>query len=289
MPAGVGSVELSVVVPFHDAAPDLPQQLSALARQEFDGGWEVITVDDASSDGSRRIAEGFSDRLNLRVIATSGRRGQAHARNLGARAAAGDKLLFVDADDEVAPGYLAAMSKALEAQELVAARLDHETLNPTWVRSAYGLHWQQTGVDAYYRFLPFAGGCALGVSRRVFESVGGFREELSPAEDVAFSWDVQLAGTALHFVADAVLRYRYRDTLSGLFRQTRRQGSVTPLLYKRYREMGMERRIALTAWLNVVGAASRARTKADLAPVIVQLGYRVGRLAGSVRYRVLYL
>jgi glycosyltransferase involved in cell wall biosynthesis len=289
MPADVGSVELSVVVPFHDAGPHLAQQLSALARQEFDGGWEVMAVDDASSDGSRRIAESFSDRLNLRVIATSRRRGQAHARNLGARAAAGEKLLFVDADDEVAPGYLAAMSKALEAQELVAARLDHETLNPTWVRSAYGLHWQQTGVDAYFRFLPFAGGCALGVSRRVFESVGGFREELSPAEDVAFSWDVQLAGTALHFVADAVLRYRYRDTLCGLFRQTRRQGSVTPLLYKRYREMGMERRIALTAWLNVLGAASRARTKADLAPVIVQLGYRVGRLAGSVRYRVLYL
>jgi glycosyltransferase involved in cell wall biosynthesis len=289
MPADVGSVELSVVVAFHDAAPHLAQQLSALARQGFDGGWEVIAVDDASSDGSRRIAEGFSDRLNLRVIATSGRRGQAHALNLGARAAAGEKLLFVDADDEVAPGYLAAMSKALEVHEFVTARLDHETLNPIWVRSAYGSRWQQTGVDTYFGFLPFASGCALGVSRRVFEDVGGFREELSPAHDVAFSWDVQLAGTALHFVADAVLRYRYRDSLSGLFRQTRRQGSVTPLLYKRYREMGMERRVALTAWLNVVGAASRARTKADLAAVMVQIGYRVGRLAGSLRHRVIYL
>jgi glycosyltransferase involved in cell wall biosynthesis len=289
MPEDVGSVELSVVVSFHDAAPHLAQQLSALARQEFDGGWEVIAVDDASSDGSRRIAERFSDRLNLRVIATSRRRGLAYARNFGARVAAGDKLLFVDADDEVAPGYLAAMSKALEAHEFVAARLDHEALNPIWVRSAYGFHWQLTGVDALFGFLPSASGCALGVSRRVFEFVRGFREELSGAEDVAFSWDVQLAGTALHFVADAVLRYRYRDTLSGLFRQTRRQGSVTPLLYKRYREMGMERRIALTAWLNLLVAALRARTKADLAPVIVQLGYRVGRLAGSVRYRVLYL
>jgi hypothetical protein len=184
MPADVGSVELSVVVAFHDAAPHLRQQLGALARQEFDGGWEVI------------------------------------------------------ADDEVAPGYLAAMSKALEVHEFVTARLDHETLNPIWVRSAYGSRWQQMGVDTYFGFLPFASGCALGVSRRVFEDVGGFREELSPAHDVAFSWDVQLAGTALHFVADAVLRYRYRDSLSGLFRQTRRQGSVTPLLYKRYREMG---------------------------------------------------
>jgi glycosyltransferase involved in cell wall biosynthesis len=289
MPEDLGSVEVSVVVPFHDAATYLAQQLSALARQEFDGGWEVVAVDDASSDGSRRIAESFSERLNLRVTSTSRRRGQAHARNLGARTAAGGKLLFVDADDEVAPGYLAAMSRALDKHEFVAARLDHETLNPTWVRRAYGLHWQETGVDVFFGFLPFAGACSVGVSRRVFELVGGFREALPAAEDIAFSWDVQLAGTSLYFARDAVLRYRYRDTLSGLYRQTRRQGSVTPLLYKRYRQMGMERRTTLRAWLNVVGLAARARTKADLAPVMVQLGYRVGRLVGSLRYRVLYL
>lgn len=289
MPGDTESVEVSVVVAFHDAAAHLGQQLSALARQELDGAWEVIAVDDASSDDSRRIAESFSEHLNLRVIPTSERRGQAHALNVGARAAAGEKLLFLDADDEVAPGYLGAMSVALEAHELVAARLDHITLNSKWVQSAYGLHWQETDIDVYFGFLPFAGGCAVGVSRRVFELVGGFREELSPAHDVAFSWDVQLAGTALHFVPDAVLRYRYRDTLSGLYRQTRQQGSITPLLYKRYRKMGMERRIAFRAWLDLLGAVARARTKADLAPIMVLLGYRVGRLTGSIRHRVLYL
>jgi glycosyltransferase involved in cell wall biosynthesis len=282
-------VDVSVVIPFRDAAAYLGQQLDALSRQRYERAWEVILVDNGSSDRSRQIAERFRDRLNLRIVDARGKPSPAYASNVGARAARGRKLLFVDADDEVAPGYLTAMATALERHEFVASRLDHETLNRPWVRAAHGESWQVEGLDIFFDFLPFASGCALGVSRRVFQSVGGFPEDYERAQDIAFSWNVQLSGTPLHFVPDAVLRYRYRDDVRGLYRQTRVQGRDLPLLYKRFRTVGMRRRIAFKAWLDLVHGLLRARSRADLAPLAVQLGFRVGRLEGSMRHRVLFL
>ena len=121
---------------------------------------------------------------------------------------------------------------------------------------------------------------------------GGFDPDLSGAEDVAFAWNVQLQGSALRFVSDAVLRHRYRATLAGLFRQTRAQGRVLPLLYRMYRDAGLERRSLREAgrqWLSLLAGLPRVRGRSELAPLAARLGYLVGRLEGSVRYRVLAL
>src|SRR3954466_4740554 len=102
--------KLSVVIPCLNAASTLGVQLAALTHQSWPGGWEVIVADNGSTDGSREIVEGYRDPLpGLGVGDAGGRRGQAHARNLGATAATGDALLFCDADDEVAPGWMEAL------------------------------------------------------------------------------------------------------------------------------------------------------------------------------------
>jgi glycosyltransferase involved in cell wall biosynthesis len=170
-------IDVSVVIPFRDAAVHFGQQLEALSRQTYERTWEVVLVDNDSSDGSREVAERFRNRLNLRIVDAHGKASPAYASNVGARAARGRKLLFVDADDEVAPGYVTAMATALERHEFVTSRLDHETLNPPWMRAAHGEFWQVEGLDVFFDLLPFASGCALGVSRQVFQSVGGFPEE----------------------------------------------------------------------------------------------------------------
>ncbi|HEY4573152.1 MAG TPA: glycosyltransferase family A protein, partial [Thermoanaerobaculia bacterium] len=103
-------MKLSVVIPCLNAAATLGVQLAALTRQSWPGGWEVIVADNGSTDGSREIVESYRGRLpGLALVDASDRRGQAHARNLGAAAATGDALLFCDADDEVAPGWMEAL------------------------------------------------------------------------------------------------------------------------------------------------------------------------------------
>jgi glycosyltransferase involved in cell wall biosynthesis len=288
----MASTEVSVVLAFRDAEADLGRQLTALAQQDFEGVWEVIAVDNGSSDRSRMVVDSHTDHVPIRVVEADERANLSYARNTGARSAAGRKLLFLDADDEVARGYVRAMASALDSAEFVAARLDHEALNPGWVRAAYGDAWQVHGLDPLFQFLPVAGGGTIGVTREVFEAVGGFDPDLSGAEDVAFAWNVQLQGSALRFVSDAVLRHRYRATLAGLFRQTRAQGRVLPLLYRMYRDAGLERRSLREAgrqWLSLLAGLPRVRGRSELAPLAARLGYLVGRLEGSVRYRVLAL
>jgi glycosyltransferase involved in cell wall biosynthesis len=284
-------VDLTVVVPCRNCADHLRRQLEALSAQESDGTWEVVVVDNRSSDDSMSVAMEFSGDLNLRVVKAVERISPSYARNVGARAAMGERLLFVDADDEIAPGYVAAMMSALDRSQFVTARVDIETLNPTWSRAALGPPWQDRGVELFFDFLPAASVC-IGLSAPLYRSVGGFPEEFPRLEDIAFCWKVQLAGNPLIFVPDALYRYRYKDSLRGLYRQSRDWSTSAPLLYREFKSAGMPRRSprrAFALWTSLLGWLMRARDKADLAKIAVELGSCVGRLKGSVRYRVLYL
>jgi hypothetical protein len=109
--------------------------------------------------------------------------------------------------------------------------------------------------------------------------------------DIAMSWELQFAGTHLHYVPEAVYRVRYRDSLVDLFRQGFAGSTCAPLLYKRYRRAGMRRRTGaqvVRSWARLAVGLSKVRSKADLAPLVVALGREFGRLNGSIRYRVLF-
>lgn len=282
---------LSVVVPCRDAAATLGGQLAALAAQRWDGEWEVIVADNGSTDGSQAIAEGLRDRLpRLRVLDAAERRGPAHARNRGAAAAAGEAILFCDADDEVAPGWLAAMAEALDRHDLVASRYEFARLNPPTVAGARP-ESQSEGLNAYTYppFLAHAGGGGLGVKAALHRAVGGFDEAMRVLEDTDYCWRLQLAGTPLAFVPDAVVHVRSRGDLGGIFRQNLAFGEGNVAIYKKYRSRGMPRLgpgPGLLRWAKLIATAPRLATAAGRAAWLSQLGWRLGRLKGCLRYRV---
>src|SRR5689334_22179878 len=84
---------VSVVIPAYNAAPTLTLCLQSLAGSEV-APFETFVVDDGSSDDTAEIAR----RFGATVLTTGGRKGPAHARNLGARAATGEVLFFFDSD-----------------------------------------------------------------------------------------------------------------------------------------------------------------------------------------------
>lgn len=280
-----------MIIPVRNGAAELGQQLEALTRQEFDRSWEVVVVDNRSTDASANLALSFAGRLPVRVVDAPERAGRSYALNRGVEEARGQNIVFLDADDEVAPGYLSAMAVALDSHSIVAARLDNATLNDSWVQKSRPSA-QESGVGTPFGFLPSAAGCSVGVRKDAMHRIGQFDPSMRFCEDVDFSWRANRAGYEIAFVHEALLRYRYRSTLRGVYRQARGYGTSGPLLYKRYRSVGMPRRSTRTAlryWLAPSLRLLRARNKGAFAEFVFLIGFRVGLLQGSVRARVVYL
>ena len=114
---------LTIIIPCHNGATLLPAALNAALRQTA-GNFEVILVDNASRDGTHRVALEFAardERLNVLRRETSDG-GPAAARACGAEAARGDLLWFLDADDvpraDVAARAIAELARHPEAGSL---------------------------------------------------------------------------------------------------------------------------------------------------------------------------
>jgi glycosyltransferase involved in cell wall biosynthesis len=105
------SIRVSVVIPVYNAERTIGRAINSVLDQDFDSR-EIIVVDDGSTDSSAAIVEAYGDHVR---IFRQANRGAAAARNAGARAAAGEYLAFLDADDEWLPGKLRACVDVLDA------------------------------------------------------------------------------------------------------------------------------------------------------------------------------
>jgi GT2 family glycosyltransferase len=284
-------MEVSVVTPCLNAADTIANQLEALARQQWNGSWEVIIADNGSTDRTHEIVETYSKRLpRLKLVEARARRGAAHARNAGVKAAAGAAVVFCDADDEVSAGWLGAMANALSRHDFVANRMTHAKVNSPWVAESLP-HPQERGVQrvAYPPYLPHAGGSGIGIKRQVHELVGGFDESLPCLEDTDYCFRVQLNGFPLEFVPDAVMHYRLREQPLAAFHQACLWAEYNVLLYKRYRrDMRISRpwRRHLSTWRALIRTGPRVLQPEARLPWVRTLGAQVGVLRGAIRHRV---
>jgi glycosyltransferase involved in cell wall biosynthesis len=258
---------VSVVVPVRNAVRTLPDQLAALDAQDHRGDWEAIVADNGSSDGSLELAERWAAaRPHARVVAATARRGAAHARNIGAA---------------IAPHA-----------DVVAGRLDVDTLNPDVVRS-----WNDppaaNRLEEFNGFLMLVAGSNTGIWRDAFERLGGFDDSTRCGEDVCLGWRAQLRSMELEFAPEAVVRQRYRAGLGSAFRQYFKYGQGDAWLYSRYAGSGMPPSPLgeVTArWRRLAAEAPGAVTRPHRRGRWVQTAaLACGRIAGSARNRVLYL
>jgi glycosyltransferase involved in cell wall biosynthesis len=94
----------SIIVPVHNREKQIGRCVASVTGQQF-SDWELILVDDRSSDGSLALMRTMTG-PNLKVIARDKQSGTGEARNTGVAAARGDWIIFLDSDDELVPGAL---------------------------------------------------------------------------------------------------------------------------------------------------------------------------------------
>lgn len=281
---------MSVVLAARNAASTIPAQLDALSKQTYGGPSEVIVVDNASEDGTGSIARQWTDRIRgLRVVDARDGRTAGYARNAGAREAAGDVILCCDADDVVAPDWLAAMVRCAASFDIFGGRHDVESLdNPLGIDPAFNVDGLQRPIG----YLPHVGGACLGVWADVLQAIGGWNEARG-GDDIDLCWRAQLASYRIGFAPDAVVHFRLRQSLRALMRQNYRDGQKWPRLYRDFRDKGMPRSsaaqaLAAWAWLLVTAPTLiwNVRRRTLWAR---RAGQRAGRVVASIRHRTRFL
>ncbi len=284
---------ITVVIPARDEEDLIGEQLDALAAQVYEGRWEVVVVDDGSRDGTRRVASGRSGSLpDLRIV-DGGGRGLSAARNLGVREAGGDLVAFCDADDVVVSGWLAALAAAAPGSHIVGGPLEHLRLNQSELLRGWVPQEVPDALHRHSHFLEFAPGGNCAIWTAVAERIGWDESLRFGGTDLDFCWRAALDGYEFELAPGALIHRRFPDRPLELLLTFFRYGASEPLLYRRFRSQGMRRTSreeVTTAWRRLLGQVPELRSSPQIrGDWLRKLGLRLGRIAGSLRHRVVYL
>jgi glycosyltransferase involved in cell wall biosynthesis len=285
---------ISVVVPAHNAGRFLADQLESLCGQDYQGAWEVVVVDNRSTDDTVAFAQSFERRLRVRVVPAPEKASAGYARNVGVGAATGDLIVFVDADDVTDPSLLSAYVARSGEYRVMGGHLDDfSSLNDPAVASwRYSL--TADGLPVTLDRYPFALTSNMAAWRDVFDEIGLFDDTLEYfGEDTDLSIRASLAGIEIGWDPEAVVHYRHRNSLRTLVRQQFVYGRGSVVLYDRYRAVAGPRRAILTSVTQgfhlAVGVPNLVRGRARRGQWLAFAGYVAGQLVQSLAMRIWYV
>lgn len=275
-------MNVSVVLRVKNGEALIARQLQCLACQDYDGQWEVVVVDNGSTDRTIQIAAAWADRLPMRIVDASDARGAAAVANAAVLATQAPVVLTCDHDDMVGVSWVRAMVDALSDGGLAGGNtaLVPEPLASDTPESYPGV------LPVHRGFLPFTFLCNMGVRRELFDELSGFDPMMNGAEDVDFCWRAQLGGAFLRFAPDATVLKARRDTPRSRLRQHRAFGRGDVALDRRYRQYGLgsvyRPTVRQAAWL-MIRAPRSARDRQFRADWAAVAGHVVGVVSAVCR------
>lgn len=185
---GTSSPDVSVVVCTRDRAVSLGRTLASLAEQvacSDSVSWEVVVVDNGSSDDTPQVTEAHRDRLDRLRLVSEPIAGLSRARNRGMQAATGSVIAYLDDDAEVEPGWLAALARRFTDPAVTAVggpiRLVFPSGRPAWLPHRLEAYYAGLELGDEPRLLgpaeyPF--GANMALRAEALRDVGGFDERL---------------------------------------------------------------------------------------------------------------
>lgn len=245
---------ISVVIPVHNGAETIGECLEAIGRSTYHD-YEVLVIDDASTDNTAQIAAQHPCQL----VRLERNVGAAIAKNIGAREARGDIILFTDDDILLQPntlslvaedfsdpqhdGVVGLLSKDLRYQDF-PTQFKNLWMHYTYTRLANASEAGQN-VGVFYTSLA-------AIRREAFAALGGFDEHYcgaSVTEDIEFGQRLITAGYRIFVDRRLAVEHLKRYTLLGLLREDLRRASGLMRTWLRKRlSKGGQRYYASVPW-----------------------------------------
>jgi cellulose synthase/poly-beta-1,6-N-acetylglucosamine synthase-like glycosyltransferase len=209
-----GAPEVSFVVIAHNEAPRIGRSLRSIAAQSAIGPFEVLVVDDGSTDGTGDVAATFASTVpSLKILRHEANLGRGAARATGASAARGRFIAMVDADIVLPPQWWATCRTYLGTYEVVSG-IPVPDGDVAYLCRRTGLPAKATKPSS-----PVAGSNAA-FRAETLRAIG-FDRSLREGEDVAIAHSLQLAGCRLCTITDLVVQHEegkdLLETLAWLF------------------------------------------------------------------------
>ena len=235
---------VSVIIPVFNGRAHLMEQMNAMLDQHCDFPWEVLYVDNGSTDDSRDLIARRIATENLphvRLVDGSQEAGQVYARNYGTRLARADLLAYTDQDDLPSPTWLAGMVEALGRADAVGGFVvvtpdgqpppaDRNTRPPL---DDFSLICGQ---------FKCAIGNNFGIHRAVFDAIGGWHDiGVRAGEDVDISVRLHLGGYVLWYAPNVRVTWRARTHWRDIFNQGVTYGRAFVRSHLRYKANGLRR------------------------------------------------
>jgi GT2 family glycosyltransferase len=280
---------VSFIIPVRNDAARLETCLRSILRNpQAPNQVQIVVVDNASTDDSANVAH----RLGADVLTVQSGR-VAELRNQGVKAATGDVLAFVDADNEIADGWLHAAVECLRLPNVGAVGAMYQAPpDGTWVQRTYG---HLRGGPRDQRDADWLGSGNLAVSRTAFDLVDGFDVSLETCEDVDFCHRLRAKG--LGVVSDSRLksvhhgdprtlwevlkseRWRGRDNLRVTFRRPVTWSSVPSAITPMFQVLFMALAVIAVGLIGTRPRVSAVLLAIALAGFITGTAMRVVRAA----------
>jgi mycofactocin system glycosyltransferase len=246
---------VSVIIPVRDQPGDLLDCLKALEKVRYPRDRrEIIVVD----DGSREKLEKVVQNAGINIIRHEKSKGAAACRNIGAKAAKGEILAFLDADCLATEGWLEELMPFFQyaGAGAVGGYIDGYG-DKTWLERyekvfsplnmGSRLITEGKGEPGFY--VPTAN---LLVSREAFRSAGGFKEGMEVGEDVDFCWRLRDRGYTLVYTPSGSVAHKHRNKLGKMLKRRFEYGTSESLLYRTHRDKKKGFPVSIMAGLSFI-------------------------------------
>ena len=230
----------SIIIPVYNRPQEVDELLESLCGQTFKD-FEVVVVEDGSSEKCDTVCEKYADRLTLKYYFKPNS-GPGPSRNYGAERSQGEYLIILDSDVIVPDNYL----------EIIQQELDHEPCDafggpdrahPSFTPIQKAINYSMTsffttggirgGKQKLDKFYPRS--FNLGIKKSVYEALGGFAP-MRYSEDIDLSTRIFKGGYNCRLFPEAFVYHKRRVKFSSFFRQVKHSGEARVILKNKYPE-----------------------------------------------------
>lgn len=216
-------MRVSVIIPAYNAAKTITQTLQALSRQDFKQGYEVIVVDDGSSDQTTRLVAQFPSV----ILFTQTNAGPAAARNAGASRATGEFLCFTDSDCVPHTDWISRLIDGFKAPEIAVVCGSYGIANPD-NQLAFSIHQEILFRHAVLvpDYPKVFGSYNFAIKKQTFDAVGGFNTayRCASGEDNDLSYRLLAQGNRIFFERKALVDHYHTTRVAKYLSEQFRHG-----------------------------------------------------------------